>query len=186
MPRRVTLLCALLVLAGCGGSTDQITVSHRQVPKGEARIVVLPVVVPAANKEIAGSGRTLATIYATELLRSYSVLDWESFERTLKERKLAVDSLLAGTGAERAHELGVDGLLLSEVYDWKPGKPGILFLAKKGKVGFQARLVDVATGSVLWSVNRVRATEPDDSLPAGLARVFHDLAEEMPRELTPY
>jgi hypothetical protein len=185
MPRTPFAALAVSLLVGCSGA-GQITVSHRQVPKGEARIVVLPVGIPASAKDAAGQGRTLAALYATELLRSYAVLDWDRFERTLEQRKLAVDSLLAGTGEEVAKELGVDGLLLSEVYDWRPGKPGIWFLAKKGQVGFQARLVDLATGSVLWSANRVRSTEPSDTLPVGLARVFRDLAAEMPHELTPY
>jgi len=188
MPRtRWTLSAALaaIALAGCA-STEQFSLAHRQVPKGEARIVVLPVAVPATAKDAAGQGRILAALYATELLRSYSVLDWERFERTLAERKLELDVLLSGAGEDLAKDLGVDGLLISEVYGWKPGKPGILFLAKKGQVAFQARLVDVATGSVLWSVNRVRPTEPADTLPVGLARVFRDLADEMPRELTPY
>jgi hypothetical protein len=183
--RRLAVILAL-ALAGCGAATDQMVVSHRLVPKSEARIAVLPVGLPAIPKAAPSEGRTIAALYATELLRSYEVLDWERLERTLVLRNLAVDSLLAGVGGDLAKDLGVDGLLIGEVYSWTPGKPGIWFLAKKGRVGFQARLVDVATGSVLWSVNRVRETEPKDSLPVGLARVFRDLAAEMPRELTPY
>lgn len=188
MPRRrLAPVLALLAagLAACS-APGQLTVSYRQVPKSEARIVVLPVAVPAAAKELAGSGPTLAALYATELLRSYSVLEWKRFERTLAERDLDVNVLLNGTGGELAKDLGVDAMLVSEVYEWKPGKPGILFLAKKGRVGFQARLVDVATGSVLWSVNRVQQTEPADTLPVGLARVFRELSGELPHELTPY
>lgn len=181
--------CALfmaLAIAGCA-STDQIVVSHRMVPKSEARIAVLPVTLPASEKKTAESeGRTIASLYATELLRSYEVLDWERLERTLGARNVPVDSLLGGAGPALAKELGVDALLLGEVYTWTPGKPGIWILAKKGRVGFQARLVDVATGSVLWSVNRVRETEPKDSLPVGLSRVFRDLAAEMPKGLTSY
>lgn len=172
-------------LSACS-SPGQLTVSYRQVPKSEARIVVLPVGVPAAAKELAGSGPTLAALYATELLRSYRVLEWKRFERTLAERDLDMNVLLNGTGGELAKDLGVDAMLVSEVYEWKPGKPGILFLAKKGQVGFQARLVDVATGSVLWSVNRVQQTEPGDTLPVGLARVFRELSGELPHEITPY
>ena len=182
-----TLLVPLLgaALAACS-SSGQLTVSYRQVPKAEARIVVLPVGVPATAKDAAGAGPTLAALYATELLRSYSVLDWERFERQLTERKLEVDALLKGTGGDLAKDLGVDALLVSEVYEWRPGKPGILFLAKKGHVGFQARLVDVTSGSVLWSINRVQETEPGDTLPVGLARVFRELSGELPHELTPY
>ena len=187
-PSRPSTVVAALALAGLTACSTpgQLTVSYRQVPKSEARIVVLPVGVPAGNKELAQAGPTLAQLYATELLRSYSVLDWERFERTLQERSLDVDALLEGNGGELAKELGVDALLVSEVYEWKPGKPGLLFLAKKGRVGFQARLVDAATGSVLWSINRVQQTEPTDTLPVGLARVFRDISGELPHELTPY
>lgn len=184
MSRGLAIIAAL-ALAGCS-SSDQIVVSHRMAPKSEARIAVLPVALPSTLKAGPSEGRTIATLYATELLRSYEVLDWERLERTLALRHLAVDSLLAGAGGNLAKELGVDGLLIGEVYSWTPGKPGIWILAKKGRVGFQARLVDIASGSVLWSVNRVRETEPKDSLPVGLSRVFRDLAAEMPRELTPY
>jgi hypothetical protein len=83
-------------------------------------------------------------------------------------------------------ELGVDGMLQSEVYTWTPGKPGFWLLAKQGQVGFQAHLTDVRSGSVLWSVNRMRETRPSDTLAVGLAVVFRDLAGEMPAVLTPY
>jgi hypothetical protein len=172
-------------ISGCA-STDQIVVSHRMVPKSEARIAVMPVALPATEKAGAAEGRTIASLYATELLRSYEVLDWERLERTLAAKNVPVDTLLSGAGPALAKDLGVDGLLVGEVYTWTPGKPGFWILAKKGRVGFQARLIDVASGSVLWSVNRVRDTEPKDSLPVGVSRVFRDLASEMPSKLTPY
>jgi hypothetical protein len=184
VPRLAPFLLVALALAGCS-STEQIVVSQRMVTKGETRIAVLPVTLPASLKAAPSEGRTIASLYATELLRSYEVLDWERLERTLEARHVPVDSLLGGAGPALAKDLGVDGLLLGEVYAWTPGQPGFWILAKKGRVGFQARLVDVATGSVLWSVNRVRDTEPKDSLPVGLARVFRDLASDMPQELKP-
>src|SRR5262245_3655333 len=185
MQRLVLALMGALVLSSCAGGGGQMSLAHRQTLKTDARIVVLPVSIPTTIKEAKGQGPLFASLYATELLRSYPVLEWERFERTLQQRNLAVDSLLAGAGETLAHDLGVDGLLLSEVYDWKPGKPGFWILAKSGRVGFQARLIDVASGSVLWSVNRVGETEPSDTLPVGLTRVFRKLADEMPRELTP-
>jgi hypothetical protein len=182
---RVVLLLAALASAGCGASTAHLAVSHRHSPDSEARVVVLPVKVPATVAEPEATGRTLATLYSTELLRSYDVLDYERFRRSLSARGITVDSLLAGA-PDVAAELRVDGVLQSEVYRWQPGTPGFWFLAKKGQVGFHAHLVDLRTGSVIWSVNRARETGPKDTLPIALATVFEELSAEMPSPLTPY
>lgn len=190
-PGRVGLLLgapiALSLLSlGCG-TTGHLAVSHRHSPEAEARIVVTPVLIPAAAKARPNEGKTLATLYATELLKSYEILEYERFERSLQKRSLTLDNILVdGASDDVVDELGIDGVLLSEVYDWEPGKPGILFLAKDGRIGFQARLIDVRTGSVIWSVNRVMATAPGDPLSVGLGALFQDLADEMPRNLTPY
>ena len=80
----------------------------------------------------------------------------------------------------------MDGVLESEVFRWQPGQGGFWFLAKDGQVGYHARLVDVRTGSVIWSVNRVRPTRPGDTLAVGLARVLEEISKEMPSHLTPY
>jgi len=185
-PGCVSLALVCLAFAGCG-STGHLAVSHRHSPDAEARIVVTPVVIPKGAAAHPDEGKTLATLYATELLKSYEILEYERFERSLEKRKLTLDSILVdGAGSDLVNELGIDGVLLSEVYDWTPGKPGILFLAKDGRIGFQARLIDIRTGSVIWSVNRVMATAPGDPLSVGLGALFQGLASEMPRNLAPY
>lgn len=186
--RSLTGVLLGLALAGAVGcaAPAHLAVAHRHSPGSEARIVVLPVAVPADVPNPAEEGRTLAQLYATELLRSYEVLDYGRFRKELEARNVSLDSLLAGDASLAADELGLDGILQAEVYRWSPGKPGFWFLARAGQVGFQAHLVDVRTGSVIWSVNRVRATRPADTLSVGLAAVFEDLSAEMPRGLTPY
>jgi hypothetical protein len=172
-------------LTGCGG-TEHLVMSHRHSPGSEARIVVLPIALPPSVAEPERQGRSLASIYATELLRSYEVLEFDRFKRSLERRGLTLENVVDGDGVEVVGTLGVDGVLVSEVYSWEPGKPGFWFLAKGGRVGFVARLVDPETGSVIWSVNRVAETGPSETLALGLATVFRDLADEMPRTLTPY
>jgi len=177
---------AALGAAGCGG-TEQFAVSHRHSPLGETRIVVLPVHVREGIVAGKGEGKTLANLYATQLLKAYEILEYERFRHSLEKRQLSVDSLLVnGTGEELSVELGVDSVLLSEVYSWRPGTPGFWFLAKAGRIGFSARLVDLRTGSVIWSVNRVRETGPGDPLSHGVGLVVKDLIAEMPAHLTPY
>ena len=180
------LMAAVLALAGCGGTTQHLAVSHRHTPDAEARIVVLPAGIPAALALPPDTGRTVARLYATELLRSYEVLDYDRLFANLQTRKVTLQQLVTGQAPEIAEELGVDGVLESEIYRWEPGTPGFWFLAKEGQVGFHAHLVDVRTGSVIWSVNRVRPTRPNDTLAVGLGPVFEDLASEMPSQLTPY
>jgi hypothetical protein len=185
LPIGASIVLAAL-LCGCG-STGHLAVSHRHSPEAEARIVVTPIVIPAGAAVRPNEGKTLATLYATELLKSYEILEYERFERSLQKRNLTLDNILVdGATDDLVQDLGIDAVLLSEVYDWERGKPGILFLAKKGRVGFQARLIDVRTGSVIWSVNRVMATAPGDPLSVGLGTLFQELAAEMPRNLTPY
>jgi hypothetical protein len=181
-----TLLGTAVALAGCGGSAQHLAVSHRHTPAAEARIIVLPVEIPPALALPPDTGRTVSRLYATELLRNYEVLDYDRLVSNLQARKVALEQLVTGQAPETAAELGVDGVLESQVYRWEPGKPGFWFLAKQGQVGFHAHLVDVRTGSVIWSVNRVRPTRPDDTLAVGLGSVFEDLAAEMPSRLTPY
>lgn len=180
------LLGGVLVLAGCAETAQHLAVSHRHTPAAEARIVVLPVEIPAALALPPDTGRTIALLYSTELLRSYEMLDYDRLLANLQARKVTLEQLVTGQAPDTAEELGVDGVLESEVYRWEPGKAGFWFLAKEGQVGFHAHLVDVRTGSVIWSVNRVRPTRPDDTLAVGLGPVFRDLAAEMPSQLTPY
>jgi hypothetical protein len=176
-----------LVAAGCGGPAEQLSVAHRHAPNGESRIVVMPVELADDIKIAPDTGTTLAALYATELLRSYEILDFRRFQKAMAAKSLDLDTVLGdGSGAPLADELGIDGVLLSRVYAWQPGKPGILFLAKPGRIGFSARLLDLRSGSVIWSANRVKATEPGDSLPVGLALLFQDLAAEMPSRLASY
>jgi hypothetical protein len=172
---------ALAVLAGCG-SGELAASNHRVLPPSDARVVVLPVALPAALKLPPQEQRTLAAICTTEVLRAYDVMELERFELMLEERKLTLDDVLEeGTGKIIAEEMGVDALIVSEVYSWTPGKRGLLFLAQNGTVGFQGRLVDLATGNVLWSTNRVISTEPMEPLPIAVARMFGAVVEEMPR-----
>ncbi|MEZ5064737.1 MAG: hypothetical protein R3B81_08360 [bacterium] len=182
----VSVLALAGLLAACGGSVDRLSMSHRHSPGRETRIVVLPVQLPANVTPAEADGASLAALYATELLRSYEVLEYERFESGLDRLKIPLDRVLDGAEVAAMDSLGIDCALLSEVYEWKPGKPGILFLAKKGRVGFLARLVDLSTGSVIWSANRIRETEPSESLPLGLSAVFRDLADEMPASLASF
>jgi hypothetical protein len=178
----------LAVLAGTGCShSGHLAVSHRHSPGGEARIVVLPISLPEEIKPSENEGRSIAALYATELLKSYEVLDYERFERMLELRELTIENVLFdGSGGKLIEELGIDGALLAEVYSWEPGRPGFWLLGKKGRIGFQARLVDLRSGSVIWSVNRVLPTPGGDPLSVGLGRIFRELAAEMPRSLTPF
>jgi hypothetical protein len=135
----------------------------------------------------AGAEQTLGSLYATELLKVYEILDYSRFTGLLESRNLSSEDVLnAGPGDQLHEELGIDGILVSQVYEWQAGTPGILFLAKKGRLGFQARLIDLESGSVIWSVNRAIRTAPDASLNVAVSRLCHDLVREMPRSLAPY
>jgi hypothetical protein len=183
----VTVAAAAVAVAGCGAHVDQLSMSHRHAPDGEARIVVMPIELVKGAASTPEAGETLGSLYATELLKSYEILDFRRFRKLMEAKSLDLEKILdSGGGAAVAKELELDAVLISRVYDWKPGAPGIWFLAKKGRIGFQARLVDLRTGSVIWSANRVRETEPSDPLPVGLAHVFRDLAAEMPSQLTSF
>jgi hypothetical protein len=178
---------AAALAAGCAGPAEQLSIAHRHAPDGESRIVVMPVELADDIKIGPDTGTTLAALYATELLRSYEILDFRRFQKAMSAKNLDLERILGdGTGAPLADELGVDGVLLSRVYTWQPGKPGIWFLAKSGRVGFSARLLDLRSGSVIWSANRVKAVAPGDPLPVGLALLFQDLAAEMPPQLSSF
>ena len=185
--RKLTLTLTLTFAIGGCAHTEHLAMSHRHSPGSEARVVVLPVETPADAVLPEGTGRTLASLYMTELLKSYVMLELERFEKVLEERKLTVSQVLSGgLDAESLDELDVDGVLLSRVYEWNPGRAGFWFLAKKGRIGFEARLVDLRTGGVLWGVNRVVESPGGEPLSVGMGRIFADLALAMPKGLTPY
>ena len=189
--KRRTLRVAVGVLAfglsACGAHVDHHSASIRHSPGTEATIVVFPMKLPEKVKLGAGAEQTLGNLYATELLKIYEILDYDRFVTLLEERKLSPENVFEEETGRRLHEeLGLDGVLVSQVYEWEPGTPGILFLAKKGRLGFQARLVDLQSGSVIWSVNQAIRTEPDDSLSVAVSRLCQVLVQEMPRSLAPY
>lgn len=149
--------------------------------------MVFPMKLPEKVKAGAGAEQTLGNLYATELLKVYEILDYGRFTSLLEERKLSPENVLEEEIGRQLHEeLGLNGVLISQVYEWEKGAPGILFLAKKGRLGFQARLVDLESGAVIWSVNQAIRTEPDESLSVAVSRLCQKLVREMPRSLAPY
>lgn len=106
----------------------------------------------------ANAGEIVAEIFAEHLLGTglYQVVGKERMESIMRQNGLRPADLLALPDWKRIHDLlGVDGIVLgvvSEYGDWRSR------LNWGGVSIFTARLVNVASGDVVWSVSVNRNT----------------------------
>lgn len=166
-------------LAGCASSSDdayfrktetEANVYLSPAAKKANKVAVLPFKAPT---ELIGV--SVADLWVTEVLRSgrYELVERSQLNQVLNEAELALSGLSAQRAAEMGQMMGADAVIVGTVDEYAT-------VAHRGKtypvVGITARLIDCASGKVLWSVDLAqRASDASTTLPGLSRKVVHEM-----------
>ena len=99
----------------------------------------------------------MADIFMEQLMATgrYELVERRQIKRILDERGLSVSGLLEEESLDEIGEiLNVDGLVVGIVSDFSDYTSGVMW---GSTVSFSARMIDIKTGLVVWSVSDSRA-----------------------------
>lgn len=182
------LLLASFLVAGCATSTDGpaghfgaagrsanvfVTPEHRAVQK----VAVLPF--RAATELI---GASVSDVFVTELLktRRYELIERSQLANVLGEAEVALSGLTTGQAARLGQMVGADGVIIGTVSEYEN-------VAQRGHVvpvvGVSVRLIDSASGRILWSVDHASQGTRGTSLAQHSRTVVHEMTAALYRQL---
>ncbi len=185
------LSAALAVSAGCFSSDALIgdpyfaeteskaNVYARQAQVGVLKIAVMPF---KATTDLIGS--SVADMTVTELLRTqkYQLVERGQMAKVLSEAELAMAGLSDSKAVEAAKMLGAEAVVIGTVDEYgTQAKGGDTYAV----VGLSIRLINCATGKILWSADLAKIAEDDDIPLATHARnVVHELVSGLYQNFT--
>ena len=142
------------------------------------KVAVMPFRAPV---ELAGA--SMSDLFATDLLytHKYELVERSQMAQVLNESELSLAGLSTAKAMEVGNMLGADGVVIGTVDEYGT-------VAQRGRsypvVGMSARLIDCATGKVVWSVDMAgRAESADVTLPQQARRVVHSMVGTLYAEL---
>ncbi|MGH7386739.1 MAG: CsgG/HfaB family protein [Candidatus Rokuibacteriota bacterium] len=174
-PRLVLLATGMLVLLGCASAVQD------WVKPGAARVTRLAVL-PFENQTTSlRAGQAAAELLASSLLATgaIAVMDPSEVADLLRRENLDVAEVGRLPSAQRLGRLlQVSHVLQGSVteYRYKPG------LSETPAVGLTARLVESASGEVVWTASHARVGFSwirEDGLARVAQRVVHDMADHL-------
>jgi TolB-like protein len=174
-PRVVLLAAGVLALLGCASAT-------REWVKPDAGRVSRVAVLPFENQTTTlRAGQSVAELLVSQLLATgaMAVMDPSEVSDLLRRESLDPSDAARLPSAQRLGRLlRVSHVLQGSVVEFRY-KPG---LSETPAVGLTARLVDVASGDVVWTASQARLGSSwirED----GLARVAQEVARDMATHL---
>ena len=183
-------VAAALVL-GCASSSGRIgdpyfasvkskaNVYARQSQAGILKIAVMPF---KASTELIGS--SVSDMVVTELLRTqkYQLVERGQMSKVLGEAELAMAGLSEAKAVEAAKMLGAEAVVIGTVDEYgTQAKGGDTYAV----VGLSIRLINCATGNIIWSADLAKMAGDDDIPLATHARdVVHELVAGLYQNLT--
>ncbi len=175
-----------VALLGCASPTSQyfkdvadganlyVTPGHGQIHK----VAIMPFRAPT---ELIGN--SVSDMMVTEMLHAerYELVERSQMAQVLNESELSLAGLSTAKAVEIGNMLGADGVVIGTVDEYGT-------VAQRGRsypvVGVSARLIDCASGKVVWSVDMAgRAEKSDVMLPQHARRVVHCMVGALYAEL---
>jgi TolB-like protein len=147
--RTAFFLIPFFAILSCTSVDKKIFVKHSKGLKEQIRIAVLPFK-DAPGKE--GSGMIVADTLASEMIK---ISNWTIVERTQLERVMKEKSLdMAGATDVDIEKIGTlfktNYIVIGSVSDYFYERK--FFIVPKTRLAFNARIIDVSTGSVVATV----------------------------------
>ena len=178
-----------LWLAGCATTeedayfrdvTSRANVYVAPTPSSIKKIALMPF---KAQTELIGT--SISDLFVTEMLRAgrYELVERGQMAKVLSESELSLAGLSAARAAEVGNMLGADGVVIGTVDEYAT-------VAQSGHpypvVGITARLIDCASGEVMWSSDLAkRADSKSMTLPEQARVVAHEMVAGLEHRYTP-
>ncbi|HAL92360.1 MAG TPA: hypothetical protein DCM68_04975 [Verrucomicrobia bacterium] len=165
-----------LALAGCASPTgkyfkDVDDEANLYVTPGHGKIHKVAIMPFRAPTELIGN--SVSDMMVTEMLHAerYELVERSQMAQVLNESELSLAGLSTAKAVEIGNMLGADGVIIGTVDEYGT-------VAQRGRsfpvVGVSARLIDCASGKVVWSVDMAeRAEKSEVTLPQHARRVVH-------------
>jgi len=175
-PTVVAALC--IAAAGCASSSTQ---THYLHPNADLGMIKKVAVIPFENvSEDRMAGDKMTRIFFVELL-SLEVFEVSEPGQSVKvlrsQAATSVDALGSADLQRIGKQLGVDGLFLGSVVDFTEARSSS---TPDPRVTIQLRLVDVQSGTTIWSASQTRSSA---SMSAKLFGVGRESLTETAREI---
>ena len=128
-------------------------------------------------------GLSVSDMFVTEMLKAgrYDLVERGQMAQVLNESELALAGLSTARAVEIGNMLGADGVIIGTVDEYGT-------VAQRGRsypvVGVSVRLIDCASGKVVWSVDDAqRAQDAKLTLPQHARATIHEMMAALFREL---
>lgn len=174
-----TAMCLLLDgLAGCASPSGSainvyVTPEHGSV----RRVAVLPF---RASTEIIGA--SVSDMFVTEILRTqrYELIERSQLSGVLGEAEVQLSGLSTGQAAQLGQLAGADAVIIGTVSEYET-------MAHRGKtlpvVGLSVRMIDSATGRILWSVDHAARGARGVTLAQHARSVVHEITLALQKQI---
>ena len=160
----IAALLIILVAAGCETiSPSRLNVNPRYSAFQVHRVAIMPFEGVPVQKEVeefngwwrfnyVNSGEVISDIFTNEMLSLplFDYIERSQIRKVIEEQNLSMtDWVRSKTAAEMGKLLGVDAVIVGQVH--KLYRSRSFLNTQDSYVSFSVRMVDTATGTVLWS-----------------------------------
>lgn len=161
MKSSVLVISALvLIVSGCGHTLERDYVESKSVISEIKSVAVIPF---ENLTKFPDAGEIVAELFTTELYQSthFKILDRNQAKRIMREKKITPPQVIDRRFAQKIGKvLEVDGVFIGSVSEYwyrletKRRRPA----GEEPAVGVNARLIDVASGDVVWASSHSRSS----------------------------
>ena len=179
-------LFAMVWLSGCATSQDSYfakTTSDSNVYVSERHGYITKVAIMPFRAPTELIGASVSDMLVTEMLKAgrYELVERGQMAEVLNESELALAGLSTAKAVEIGNMMGADGVIIGTVDEYGT-------VAQRGRsypvVGVSIRLIDCASGKVVWSVDQAdKADDSKTTLAQHGRAVVHNMVAALYREL---
>ena len=159
------------------GGRGSVFVNPRARQKIYRKVAVMPFRAPV---ELIGA--SIADMVGTEILKSYKyqLIERSQMEQVLEEQSLGLKGVTQNTLAMRVGKiLGIEGVIIGTVPEYGMRAVGPL---KLPAVGINIRMLDVETGSIIWSITDSAICKEPTSLSAFARHLIGSMIHRLKQE----
>ena len=157
------IICLTLLLfgSGCGHALQRDYLKSSDNIDSIKSVAVLPF---ENLTKFPDAGQIVATLFTTELYQStdFKIVDRNQVKRIMREKKIGSPKVIDRRLARKIGKiLGVDGVFVGSVseYWYRLDRRNYRNQGDEPAVGINARLVEVASGEVIWASSHSRSSQ---------------------------
>ncbi|HDL64040.1 MAG TPA: penicillin-binding protein activator LpoB, partial [Proteobacteria bacterium] len=149
----------LLIITGCGHTLERDYVESDSAISNIKTVAVMPF---ENLTKFPNAGEIVAELFTTELYQStdLKILGRNQAKRVMREKKITPPQVIDRRFAQKIGQvLEVDGVFIGSVseYWYRLEKKKRRQAGEEPAVGINARLIDVASGNVIWASSHSRS-----------------------------